>query len=91
MGQIPEMDAGGSREESVNKRQKKKLFKKRSIFYPKGGPDVFLFQIFTGIGMTKKKWERLDRMLDDLFENIEYNRNTRNVENFNRIMAERRK
>ncbi len=91
MGQIPEMDAGGSREESVNKRQKKKLFKKRSIFYPKGGSDVFLFQIFTGIGMTKKKWERLDRMLDDLFGNIEYNRNTRNVENFNRIMAERRK
>ena len=91
MGQIPEMDAEGSREGSMNKRQKKKLFKKRSIFYPKGGPDVFMFQIFTGIGMTKKKWERLDKMLEDLFGNMEYDRNTRNVENFNRIMAERRK
>lgn len=75
----------------MNKRQKKKLFKKKSAFYPIGGPDVFLFQIFTGIGMTKKKWDRLDKMLDDLFENMEYDRNTRNVENFNWIMAERKK
>lgn len=75
----------------MNKRQKKKLFKKRSFYYPVGGPDVFLFQIFTGIGMTKKKWERLDKMLEGLFETIEYDRNTRNVENFNRIMAERKK
>ena len=90
MGQIPEMDVEGSREEKMNKRQKKKLFKKRSIFYPKGGPDVFMFQIFTGIGMTKKKWERLDKMLDDLFGNMEYDRNTRNVENFNQAMTERR-
>ncbi len=75
----------------MNKRQKKKLFKKKSAFYPIGGPDVFLFQIFTGIGMTKKKWERLDKMLEGLFETIEYDRNTRNVENFNRIMAERKK
>jgi hypothetical protein len=81
----------GSREVSVNKRQKKKLFKKRSAFYPNGGPDVFLFQVFTGVGMTKKKWERLDKMLEDLFEDMEYDQNTRNVENFNRIMAERRK
>ena len=80
-----------SREVSVNKRQKKKLFKKRSAFYPNGGPDVFLFQVFTGVGMTKKKWERLDKMLEDLFEDMEYDQNTRNVENFNRIMAERRK
>ena len=42
----------------MNKRQKKKLFKKRSAFYPNGGPDVFLFQVFTGVGMTKKKWAR---------------------------------
>lgn len=62
----------GSREVSVNKRQKKKLFKKRSAFYPNGGPDVFLFQVFTGVGMTKKKWERLDKMLEDLFEDMEY-------------------
>lgn len=81
----------GSRKVSVNKRQKKKLFKKRSAFYPNGGPDVFLFQVFTGVGMTKKKWERLDKMLEDLFEDMEYDQNTRNVENFNRIMAERRK
>lgn len=81
----------GSREVSVNKRQKKKLFKKRSAFYPNGGPDVFLFQVFTGVGMAKKKWERLDKMLEDLFEDMEYDQNTRNVENFNRIMAERRK
>lgn len=83
--------AEGSREVSVNKRQKKKLFKKRSAFYPNGGPDVFLFRVFTGVGMTKKKWERLDKMLEDLFEDMEYDQNTRNVENFNRIMAERRK
>lgn len=25
----------------MNKRQKKKLFKKRSAFYPHGGPDAF--------------------------------------------------
>lgn len=41
--------------------------------------------------MTKKKWEKLDKMLEYLFGNMEYDRNTRNVENFNRIMAERRK
>ena len=49
----------GSREVSMNKRQKQKLFKKKSAFYPKGGPDVFLFQVFTGVGMTKKKWKVL--------------------------------
>ena len=65
----------------MNKRQKKKLFKKQSFYYPAGGPDVFMFQIFTGIGMTKKKWERLYKMLEDLFENMEYDQNTRNVEN----------
>lgn len=91
MGQVPEVDAEGSREEKMNKRQKKKLFKKRAGFYPPGGFNTFGFQIFTGIGMTKKKWERLDRMLDDLFGNMEYDRNTRNVENFNRIMVERKK
>ena len=47
----------------MNKRQKKKLFKKKSIFYPKGGPDVFMFQIFTGIGMTKKKWENFNQIM----------------------------
>ncbi len=55
MGQIPEVDAEGSREGSMNKRQKKKLFKKRAGFYPPGGPDVLRFQIWTRIGMTKSK------------------------------------
>lgn len=73
----------------MNKRQKKKLFKKRSAFYPNGGPDVFLFQVFTGVGMTKKKWARLDKILEDLFGDMEYDRNTRNVENFNQIMRKR--
>lgn len=91
MGYIPDTGVERRKEVSVNKRQKKKLFKKRSAFYPNGGPDVFLFQVFTGVGMTKKKWERLDKMLEDLFEDMEYDQNTRNVENFNRIMAERRK
>nr|WP_295272606.1 hypothetical protein [uncultured Blautia sp.] len=74
----------------MNKRQKKKLFKKKSAFYPNGGPDVFLFQVFTGVGMTKKKWKKLDKMLEELFGDMEYDRNTRNVENFNQGMAERK-
>lgn len=74
----------------MNKRQKKKLLKKRSAFYPNGGPDVFLFRVFTGVGMTKKKWEKLDKMLEELFGDMEYDRNTRNVENFNQGMAERK-
>lgn len=74
----------------MNKRQKKKLFKKKSAFYPNGGPDVFLFQVFTGVGMTKKKWEKLDKMLEGLFGDMEYDRNTRNVENFNQTMTKRR-
>ena len=74
----------------MNKRQKKKLFKKKSAFYPNGGPDVFLFQVFTGVGMTKKKWTKLDKMLEELFGDMEYDRNTRNVENFNQGMAERK-
>ena len=90
MGYIPDAVAKRRKEASMNKRQKKKLFKKRSAFYPHGGPDVFLFQVFTGIGMTKKKWERLDRMLDDPFGNMEYDRNTKNVENFNQTMTKRR-
>lgn len=74
----------------MNKRQKKKLFKKKLDFYPNGGPDVFLFQVFTGVGMTKKKWEKLDKMLEGLFGDMEYDRNTRNVENFDQTMTKRR-
>ena len=73
----------------MNKRQKKKLFKKKSAFYPNGGPDVFLFQVFTGVGMTKKKWKKLDKMLEELFGDMEYDQNTRNVENFNQIMRKK--
>ena len=49
------------------------------------------FQIWTRIGMTKSKWKKFNEMLKEIFETTEYDRNTRNVENFNRIMAERRK
>lgn len=60
MGQIPEVDAEGSRERSMNKRQKKKLFNRKSGCSITGCQRevfVFLFQVFTGIGMTKK-WEK---------------------------------
>ena len=91
MGQGTKEDLAGSRERSVNKRQKKKLFKKRAGFYPPGGPDTLRFQIWTGIGMTKSKWKKFNETLKEIFETTEYDRNTRNVENFNRIMAERKK
>ena len=74
----------------MNKRQKKKLFKKRAGFYPPGGFDTFGFQICTGIGMTKSKWKKFNAMLKEIFETTEYDRNTRNVENFNQIMRRRR-
>lgn len=90
MGQVPEVDAEGGREGNMNKRQKKKLFKKRAGFYPPGGPDVLRFQIWTRIGMTKSKWKKFNEMLKEIFETTEYDRNTRNAENFNQIMKRRR-
>ena len=54
MGQGTEKDLADSREGSMNKRQKKKLFKKRAGFYPPGGPDVLRFQIWTGKGRLSK-------------------------------------
>jgi len=89
MGQVPEVDAEGSREGSMNKRQKKKLFKKRAGFYPLGGPDVLRFQIWTRIGMTKSKWKKFNETLKEIFETTEYDHNTRNVENFNQLMRKR--
>lgn len=91
MGQSTKEDLAGSREGSMNKRQKKKLFKKRAGFYPPGGLDTLRFQIWTGIGMTKSKWKKFNETLKEIFETTEYDHNTRNVENFNRIMPERRK
>jgi hypothetical protein len=89
MGQGTKEDLAGSREGSVNKRQKKKLFKKRAGFYPPGGPDALRFQIWTGIGMTKSKWKKFNETLKEIFETTEYDHNTRNVENFNRLMRKR--
>lgn len=73
----------------MNKRQKKKLFKKRAGFYPPKGYDTLRFQIWTGIGMTKSKWKKFNETLKEIFETTEYDRNTRNVENFNRLMRKR--
>ena len=90
MGQGTKEDLAGSREGSMNKRQKKKLFKKRAGFYPPGGPDVLRFQIWTRIGMTKSKWKKFNETLKEIFETTEYDHNTRSVENFNQLMRKRR-
>ena len=63
MGQIPEVDKG-SREDEVNKRQKKKLFNRKcgySITGCQREAFVFLFQVFTGIGMTEKSGKKQKR------------------------------
>lgn len=94
MGQVPEVDAEGSREGRMNRRQKKKLFNRKcgySITGCQREAFVFLFQVFTGIGMTEKKWEKAEKILNAFIISKAYDRNTRNVENFNRIIAERRK
>ena len=54
----------------MNKRQKKKLFKKRAGFCPPGGPDALRFQIWTGIGMTKSKWKKFNETLKEIFEKV---------------------
>ena len=64
MGQIPEADVKGSREDEVNKRQKKKLFNRKcgySITGCQREAFVFLFQVFTGIGMTEKSGKKQKR------------------------------
>lgn len=93
MGQIPEVDVKGSREDEVNKRQKKKLFNRKcgySITGCQREAFVFLFQVFTGIGMTEKKWEKAEKILNAFITSKAYDRNTRNVENFNQLMRKRR-
>ena len=64
MGQIPEVDVKGSREDEVNKRQKKKLFNRKcgySITGCQREAFVFLFQVFSGIGMTEKSGKKQKR------------------------------
>lgn len=64
MGQIPEVDVKGSREDEVNKRQKKKLFNRKcgySITGCQREAFAFLFQVFTGIGMTEKSGKKQKR------------------------------
>ena len=93
MGQIPEVDVKGSREDEVNKRQKKKLFNRKCGYSITGCQRevfVFLVQVFTGIGMTEKKWEKAEKILNTFITSKAYDRNTRNVENFNQIMKRRR-
>lgn len=93
MGQIPEVDVKGSREDEVNKRQKKKLFNRKCGYSITGCQRevfVFLVQVFTGIGMTEKKWEKAEKILNTFITSKAYERNTRNVENFNQIMKRRR-
>ena len=90
MGQVPEVDAEGSGEESMNKRQKKKLFNRKSGFRLVKLPhnyQTWIFQYYTGIGVVTYKRICTEKITD----RVKYWINTRNVENFNRIMAERRK
>lgn len=90
MGQIPEVDAEGSREGGMNKRQKKKLFNKKSGFRLVKLPhnyQTWIFQYYTGIGVVTYKRICTEKTPD----RVKYRINTRNVENFNRIMAERKK
>lgn len=90
MGQVPEVDAEGSGEESMNKRQKKKLFNRKPGFRLVKLPhnyQTWIFQYYTGIGVVTYKRICTEKIPD----RVKYWINTRNVENFNRIMAERRK
>ena len=90
MGQIPEVAAEGSREGSMNKRQKKKLFNRKSGFRLVKLPhnyQTWIFQYYTGIGVVTYKRICTEKIPD----RVKYWINTGNVENFNRIMAERRK
>lgn len=90
MGQIPEVDTEGSWEGRMNKRQKKKLFNRkcgyRLVKLPRNF-QTWVFQYYTGIGAVTYKRICTEKITDG----AKYLINTRNVENFNRIMAERRK
>ena len=90
MGQGTKEDLAGSREGSMNKRQKKKLFNKKSGFRLVKLPhnyQTWIFQYYTDIGAVTYKRICTEKIPDG----AKYLINTRNVENFNRIMAERRK
>ena len=90
MGQVSEVDAEGSREDEVNKRQKKKLFNRKCGYRLVKLPHNFqtwVFPYYTGIGAVTYKRICTEKIPD----RVKYRINTRNVENFNRIMAERRK
>ena len=89
MGQIPEVDAEGSREGSVKKKKKKKLFNKKSGFRLVKLPpnyQTWIFQYYTGIGAVTYKRICTEKIPD----REKYLINTRNVENFNRLMRKRR-
>lgn len=89
MGQIPEVDAEGSREGSMNKRQKKKLFNKKSGFRLVKLPHnyrTWIFQYYTGIGVVTYKRICTEKIPD----RVKYRINTRNIENFNQVMRRRR-
>ena len=89
MGQVPEVDAEGSREGRMNRRQKKKLFNRkcgyRLVKLPRNF-QTWTFQYYTGIGVVTHKRICTEKIPD----RVEYRINTRNVENFNRIMRRRR-
>ena len=88
MGQISEVDAEGSREGSMNKRQKKKLFNKKSGFRLVKLPhnyQTWIFQYYTGIGVVTYKRIYTEKIPD----RVKYRINTRNVENFNQVMRRR--
>ena len=73
----------------MNKRQKKKLFNRKSGFRLVKLPhnyQTWIFQYYTGVGVVTYK-----RISEEISDRVEYWINTRNVENFNRIMGERRK
>ena len=89
MGQVPEVDAVGCREGRMNMWQKKKLFNRkcgyRIVKLPRNF-QTWAFQYYIGIGAVTYKRICTEKIPD----RVKYRINTRNVENFNRIMAERR-
>ena len=82
MGQIPEVDAEGSREGSVNKRQKKKLFNKKSGFRLVKLPpnyQTWIFQYYTGASsVTGESWPASGKVQAEQYgQRLNYIRNIR--------------
>lgn len=72
----------------MNKRQKKKLFNKKSGFQLVKLPhnyQTWVFQYYTGIGVVTYKRGHMETA-----DRVKYWINTRNVENFNQTMTKRR-